>query len=129
VWASPCRCWWLQYRAFLPPAPQTLPQLFSVLRGVSSDFDATFVVYQNERYSRGRVFAEAAALSRHLVAVHGVTKGDRVAVAMRNLPEFVVAFIAVADVGGVITPLNSWWTVRPCLCADLARRVALSSTV
>ncbi len=40
----------------------------------------------------------------------GVVKGDRVAIVMRNLPEWPVAFYAAASLGAVVTPLNAWWT-------------------
>ena len=36
--------------------------------------------------------------------------GDRVAIAMRNLPEFVVGFWGAALNGAIVVPLNSWWT-------------------
>jgi acyl-CoA synthetase (AMP-forming)/AMP-acid ligase II len=39
-----------------------------------------------------------------------VGKGDRVALAMRNLPEWPVAFMAVTALGGIVVPLNAWWT-------------------
>jgi long-chain acyl-CoA synthetase len=42
----------------------------------------------------------------------GVEKGDRVAIAMRNLPEWVVAFWAVAISGAIVVPLNAWWTAE-----------------
>ena len=37
-------------------------------------------------------------------------KGDRVAIVMRNLPEWVVSFYAGAALGAIVTPLNAWWT-------------------
>jgi steroid-24-oyl-CoA synthetase len=40
----------------------------------------------------------------------GVRKGDRVAVVMRNLPEWPAEFFAAALVGAIVTPLNAWWT-------------------
>ena len=36
--------------------------------------------------------------------------GDRVAIAMRNYPEWVVAFWAATCAGAVVVPLNAWWT-------------------
>jgi long-chain acyl-CoA synthetase len=39
-----------------------------------------------------------------------VRKGDRVAVIMRNLPEWPVAFFAAVLTGAIVTPLNAWWT-------------------
>ena len=35
-------------------------------------------------------------------------QGDRVAIAMRNYPEWMVAFLAIISVGAVAVPLNSW---------------------
>lgn len=35
--------------------------------------------------------------------------GDRVAIAMRNYPEWPVAFFAAASIGAVVVPLNAWW--------------------
>ncbi|WP_245623362.1 class I adenylate-forming enzyme family protein [Spirillospora albida] len=40
----------------------------------------------------------------------GVVKGDRVAIAMRNYPEWSVAFFGAAAAGAVVVPLNAWWT-------------------
>jgi long-chain acyl-CoA synthetase len=40
----------------------------------------------------------------------GVANGDRVAIAMRNFPEWSVAFWAAAAAGAVVVPLNAWWT-------------------
>ena len=37
-------------------------------------------------------------------------KGDRVALIMRNLPEWPVAFYGAAILGAIVTPLNAWWT-------------------
>jgi long-chain acyl-CoA synthetase len=37
-----------------------------------------------------------------------VKKGDRVAVAMRNLPEWPAAFFGAALTGAIVTPLNAW---------------------
>jgi long-chain acyl-CoA synthetase len=39
-----------------------------------------------------------------------VAKGDRVAIAMRNYPEWVMAFWACQALGAVAVPLNAWWT-------------------
>ena len=43
-----------------------------------------------------------------LVNDQGIGKGDRIAIAMRNRPEWLVAFVAAVTVGGVAVPLNSW---------------------
>ena len=45
-----------------------------------------------------------------LVQARGVKKGDRVALAMRNLPEWPVVFFAAVTIGAICVPLNAWWT-------------------
>lgn len=69
--------------------------------------DKLFVMYQGERWTFARFFAEvdavAAALRRQ-----GLQPGDRVAIAMRNRPEWAVAFAAAALLGAVPAPLNSF---------------------
>ncbi|HYE42787.1 MAG TPA: class I adenylate-forming enzyme family protein, partial [Caulobacteraceae bacterium] len=69
----------------------------------------TFTVYEGERATY-EGFARAALTLARDMADRGVTKGDRVAIAMRNLPEWPVAFFAAALVGAIATPLNAWWT-------------------
>ena len=65
---------------------------------------------------RGRTitFAEhyrrASTFAHRLIDDYGVRKGDRVAIAMRNFPEWLVAFWAAAVAGAVVVPLNAWWT-------------------
>jgi acyl-CoA synthetase (AMP-forming)/AMP-acid ligase II len=36
-------------------------------------------------------------------------KGDRVAIAMRNAPEWCISFMAITAAGAVAVPMNSWW--------------------
>ena len=50
------------------------------------------------------------ALAHTLVHTFGVNKGDRIGIAMRNLPEWVVAFAAILSIGAVSVSLNAWWT-------------------
>lgn len=71
--------------------------------------DATFMIYEDERVSYGAWFRAVAVLAHRLRAL-GVTKGDRVALAMRNLPEWPVAFFAAVSIGAICVPLNAWWT-------------------
>ncbi|HLK39154.1 MAG TPA: class I adenylate-forming enzyme family protein, partial [Polyangiaceae bacterium] len=69
----------------------------------------TYIVYENDRATFdafGRAVLTLAAELRR----QGVAKGDRVALIMRNLPEWPVAFFAAALVGGIVVPMNAWWT-------------------
>ncbi len=68
-----------------------------------------FTVYEDERVTYDAFFRATSKFAHALVA-RGVKKGDRVAIIMRNLPEWPVAFFAAASIGAIVTPLNAWWT-------------------
>ena len=87
--------------------PPTLRHVFEMARAFGPS--RTFVVYEDERADY-EAFARAALAIAADLAARGVTKGDRVALVMRNLPEWVAAFHAGAMLGAVMTPLNAWWT-------------------
>ncbi|MQA95669.1 MAG: AMP-binding protein [Streptosporangiales bacterium] len=72
--------------------------------------DRDFLVYGEERVTHGEHADLVATLARRLIEEYGVRKGDRVAIAMRNHPEWSVAFFAAACAGAIVVPLNAWWT-------------------
>ena len=55
-------------------------------------------------------YRAVATFAHRLVDEHGLRKGDRLAIAMRNFPEWSVAFWAAAIAGAIVVPLNAWWT-------------------
>jgi long-chain acyl-CoA synthetase len=71
--------------------------------------DKDCLVYADKRHSFADVLRQASVLASQLSARYGVCKGDRVAIAMRNCPEWCVSFIAVTSLGAVAVPMNSWW--------------------
>jgi long-chain acyl-CoA synthetase len=86
--------------------PQTVPALIEYCRR----FEARdYLVYENERLTYAETFARVAKLADHLQRVCGVRKGDRVALAMRNFPEWPIAFWACLCSGAIVVPLNAWW--------------------
>ena len=87
-------------------APATLREFFDMARGLES----TFLVYEDEEWTFADVMAEVDALSYALVHHYGLKKGDRVGIAMRNYPEWVISFAAIVAVGMVSVSLNAWWT-------------------
>ncbi|HXL66475.1 MAG TPA: class I adenylate-forming enzyme family protein, partial [Xanthobacteraceae bacterium] len=87
-------------------APPTLRDLFLVSRKFG---ERTFVVYGDERVSYEE-FARAALAIAEALQAAGLKKGNRVAIAMRNLPEWPAAFFGCQLAGGVATLLNAWWT-------------------
>jgi long-chain acyl-CoA synthetase len=90
-------------------APPSLRALFGAARARG---DATFLVYEDERWSFADVMAEVDALGAALVERYGVRPGDRVAIALRNYPEWVVAFAAITSIGAISVSLNAWWTTE-----------------
>jgi long-chain acyl-CoA synthetase len=67
-----------------------------------------FIVYGEERQTYDGHFRAAGALGRLLSERYGVRKGDRIVIAMRNLPEWSLAFWAGQSIGAVVAPLNAW---------------------
>ncbi len=86
-----------------------IPTLAELVAAGRAYGDTTFLVYEDERVSYDAWHRAVAALAAHLRDC-GVAKGDRVALAMRNLPEWPVAFFAVTAIGAICVPLNAWWT-------------------
>ncbi|PAL22567.1 class I adenylate-forming enzyme family protein [Sphingopyxis sp. GW247-27LB] len=71
--------------------------------------DATFLVEGNERLSFAEVYAAARKVAAGLVEGHGVKRGDRVGIAMRNANAWCVAYLGALMAGGCATLLNGWW--------------------
>jgi acyl-CoA synthetase (AMP-forming)/AMP-acid ligase II len=87
-----------------------LPNLAVLAAHANASFgDREFVVYEDERVTYAAWYRAVATLA-HALQERGVKKGDRVALAMRNLPEWPVAFFAAAVTGAIVVPLNAWWT-------------------
>lgn len=74
--------------------------------------DRDFVAYREQRYSFAETWARSAALGAALQSKYGVAPGDRVAIASRNNPEWMMAFIAIVSIGAVAVPMNAWWTTE-----------------
>src|SRR5579871_3058303 len=85
------------------------PTLRSVVEAGRQHGEKIFLVYEDERASF-EAFYRAVSAFAHELHAKGVRKGDRVAIVMRNLPEWPVAFYAGEALGAIVTPLNAWWT-------------------
>ncbi|HEX8262367.1 MAG TPA: class I adenylate-forming enzyme family protein [Allosphingosinicella sp.] len=85
------------------------PSLAFLVRHSRTHGDRPFTVYEEERIGFEASFRATAALARELVRL-GVGPGDRVAIAMANLPEWPAAFFAIVSLGAIAVPLNAWWT-------------------
>lgn len=87
--------------------PRTLREFVEVVWGYG---DRVFLVSEDGRTTYREFFDAACGLARRLVGEYGLTPGDRAVVAMRNHPEWQVAFWAAQLAGLVAVPLNAWWT-------------------
>lgn len=87
-------------------APPTLRDVFVTGRTFG---ERIFLVHEDERVSF-EAFARAVLRLAEWMHENGVRKGDRVAIVMRNLPEWPVSFYAAIMLGAIATPLNGWWS-------------------
>ena len=85
-------------------APNNLAEIVELAR---RDDDAPFLIYQDESWSYQRFFQELDALALWFHQ-QGIGQGSRVALALRNRPEWAIAFAALAKIGAVPAPLNSF---------------------
>ena len=85
------------------------PSIRSLYESTRRFGDLGYLVYEDERYSYEEVYQRVAAFATDLATRYDVKKGDRVAIAMRNYPEWPIAFWATLSIGAVAVPLNAWW--------------------
>ncbi|MGK4581582.1 class I adenylate-forming enzyme family protein [Kitasatospora sp. HPMI-4] len=86
--------------------PHTLREL---LDATLAHGEGTFLLAGSRRLSYAEHHTAATALAHHFRAGYGLRPGDRVVIAMRNLPEWQIAFWAAQSAGLVAVPLNAWW--------------------
>ncbi|MFT7686054.1 MAG: long-chain acyl-CoA synthetase [Candidatus Azotimanducaceae bacterium] len=87
--------------------PQTLRELFDQTRS-----GETFIVYNDERITYEDAYQRASQIAKLLKDEFGVVKGDRVAISMRNYPEWILSFMAITSIGGIAVAMNSLWTTE-----------------
>lgn len=86
--------------------PRTLREFVESTRAHD---DRVFLRADSGSWTFREHYEAAAALARRYVETYGLRPGDRVVVAMRNLPEWQIAFWAAQLAGLVAVPLNAWW--------------------
>ena len=83
--------------------------LRAVWLGSRAHGDAVHLVYEDERWTFEDAHRDVARIAQWLVS-QGVDPGDRVAIAMRNHPEWLLVFWATTSIGAVVVGMNAWWT-------------------
>lgn len=88
-------------------APVSLRQVYEEARS-----DVEFIVADDQRWTFAEFWNDAAKIGHLLVDELGVKKGDRVAISMRNYPEWMLAFTAATSVGAIAVAMNSLWNAE-----------------
>ncbi|WP_374612202.1 class I adenylate-forming enzyme family protein [Sphingorhabdus sp.] len=68
-----------------------------------------YLIYQDERITYAEAHAQVNAIAAWMAA-QGVKPGDRVAIAMRNYPEWMLIYWACVASGVTAVGMNAWWT-------------------
>ncbi|MCB1687955.1 MAG: acyl--CoA ligase [Halioglobus sp.] len=79
--------------------------------GTAAYEDREYLIYQDERHTYTRSHQLTASIA-HWLSEQGVQPGDRVAIAMRNYPEWMLAYWAVVSMGAVVVGMNAWWVTQ-----------------
>lgn len=85
------------------------PTMRAIWEASAAHGDADYLIFGEERISYAEAHAKVTALAAYLTG-RGVGKGDRVAVVMRNYPEWVIAYWAIVSLGAAVVGMNAWWT-------------------
>lgn len=88
--------------------PSSVRELFVGLQNQPAD--NVFLVYEDERWTFAEFTARMNAIAALLEDRYGIKPGDRVAIDMRNYPEWIMAFGAIVSIGAVSVSVNAWWT-------------------
>lgn len=73
--------------------------------------DRPYLVYHDEVLTYGETHARTRAVANWLFA-QGVKPGDRIAISMRNYPEWMIIYWACCSVGITVVGMNAWWTAE-----------------
>ncbi|MBW2399281.1 MAG: acyl--CoA ligase [Deltaproteobacteria bacterium] len=87
-------------------APSSLREVWL---GSAGHDDKEYLVYQDERWTFSKAHRDVTSIASWLVE-RGIGPGDRVAIAMRNYPEWMLAYWATISIGATCVGMNAWWT-------------------
>ena len=106
------------------------PPNLRFLYQMAADREDEFVIYEDERWTMPQILELSGKIGSALVNEFDVEQGDRVAIAMRNYPEWIAAFTAITSIGAIAVPLNAWWEPEELGFAinDSAAKVVFADT-
>ena len=74
--------------------------------------ERTYIATLEEQISFAEHAAMVSSLAQALREEHGVARGDRVAIAAANTPEWILSFWAITSIGAIAVGFNAWWSAR-----------------
>ena len=87
------------------------PDLRTIWMATEVFGDQDYLVFNNERLSYHVAHAQVASIANWLQS-QGVGAGDRVAISMRNYPEWLLCYWAIVSVGAAVVGMNAWWVAN-----------------
>jgi len=93
----------------LPVFRNAPPHLRAYYQAALQWADATFYVYEDERYTFAEAWKQVERVASALCELR-VQPGDTVGIAMRNYPEWVWSYMAITSLGAVAVAMNAWWS-------------------
>ncbi|HOP19796.1 MAG TPA: class I adenylate-forming enzyme family protein, partial [Amphiplicatus sp.] len=85
------------------------PSLVGIFLFGTQFADKDFLIYEDERLTFAETWERACRFANALARDFKIGKGDKVAIAMRNFPEWCISYMAIISLGAVVVPLNAWW--------------------
>lgn len=89
-------------------APPTVRTIFELAEPQFGERD--FILFEEDRVTYADFARAVEHFAKALIEQFGIKKGDRIAIIMRNYPQWPVPFFAALSIGAIATPMNSWWT-------------------
>ena len=86
------------------------PDMRMIWEASAAHGDKPYIVFEDEEVTYTEAHTTVRALAHTLTELHGVGAGDRVAIAMRNYPEWALAYWATISLGAAVVGMNAWWT-------------------
>ncbi|MDC1230301.1 acyl--CoA ligase [bacterium] len=85
-----------------------LLNLREIWLGSLAHAERDYLVYGDERWTYAEVHIQVASIANWM-ADQGIKPGDRVAISMRNYPEWLMIYWACVSTGIAAVGMNAWW--------------------
>lgn len=89
-------------------APASLRQVWQM---AAAHGDNDYLVFGEERWTYNQADQEIKRIARW-INDQGIGQGDTVAIAMRNYPEYMLAYWAITSIGAIVVGVNAWWVAE-----------------